>query len=430
MNAGPMARRPHVLLLLGVGGLSAAEAVAAARQAGDVSVIYVTAWGQTPPEALARDITGHGGVLTAVEALPDVTEAARSLHRARPLAGAVTYSEFLLAPHAQVTAALGLPGNSPEAVAVAQSKARQRVALQAAGVRIPPFQVVLDAGDLFEAVQHVGLPAVLKPEHGAASLGVLAVTTLEDLLPTWELAHRTPSPFLDGPGSAWVLEQRLTGVPPAEGLADYVSVESLLVEGEVHHLGVVDRLPQRHGFIEEGAVFPSSCDPAAVAALYQEAGRAILACGLRSGAVHTELKLTSGGPSVVEVNARLGGPIGHLFRVASDTDLAAETARVAVGAPARLSARPTAGAVARYVPAPSRPHRLVHTATPASLHARHPGLRYVRYRVQPGEVLGDAHTHVLSFLVTAPDRRAALAAAADIEADLDLQLVPVEGAAA
>lgn len=418
-------RRPHLLLLLGAGGLSAPEAVAAARQAGDVSVIYVAAWNPEPPAALVRDITGGGGQLLVAGGLGDVPEAARKLHRERPLDGALTYSEFLLAPHAEVTAELGLPGNSPAAVAVAQSKARQREALRAAGVRTPRFRVLREAADLPGAARYVGLPAVLKPEHGAASIGVLPVSEPGELLAAWDRAHGVPSPFPEGPGASWVLEQRLDGEPPAAGLADYVSVESLVVEGQAHCLAVVDRLPQRHGFLEEGAVYPSSCDPATTAALYAEASRAIAACGLRSGAVHTELKLTPGGPTVIEVNARLGGPVGNIFRLASDIDIAAEAARVAVGAPARLTATPTAAAVARYVPAPAGPHRLTHAASPDRLRERHPGLRFVRYRIQEGQVLTAGHTHVLSFLVTAPEVKAALAAAAAVEDDLELRLEPV-----
>jgi biotin carboxylase len=431
-RTGSPARDAHLLLILGGGGMSGPDAIAAARQAGDVSVIHVAAWGQLPAEALVRDITDHGGTVTVVDTLDDVLPAARKLHSARPVNGAITFSEFLLAPHAQVTADLGLPGNSLESVAIAQSKSRQRLALEAARIRTPRFRVLHDAAGLADAAKYVGFPAVLKPEHGAASIGVLAVTGPEDLRPAWDAAHRLPSPFIEGPGSAWVLEQRLIGVPPADGLADYSSVESLLVDGQPHHLGVCDRLAQRHGFVEEGAIFPSSCDPATVAALYSEADRAIRACGLRSGAVHTELKHTPGGPTVLEINARLGGPMGHLFRLASDTDLAAETARVAVGAPARLSAaRPTGAAVARFVPVPGGgAHRLVRAASPADLLASHPELVYARYRVQPGQVLGDKHQHVLSFMVTAPDLQAALAAVAAVEADLDLLLVPVQEAPA
>lgn len=414
----------HLLLLLGAGGMSAPESLAAARQAGDVSVIHVAAWGHALPGAVERDVTGHGGQATVVGGPADVPDAARKLHAARPLDGVITYSEFLLEPQARVAADLGLRGNSPESVAIAQSKARQRETLRAAGARTPRFRTVRDRADLPGAIEDIGYPAVLKPEHGAASMGVLPVTGPGDLLPAWDEAHRIPSPFLSGPGASWVLEQRLTGIPPAAGLADYVSVESLVADGRAHHFGVVDRLAQHHGFLEEGAVYPSACDPEITAALEAETERAIRACGLRWGAVHTELKLTPGGPTVIEVNARLGGPVGHMFRLASDTDLAAEAARVAVGLPARLRAQPVGAAVVRMVPVPGTSHRLVHAASPDRLRESHPGLRYVRYRAAPGDTLTTAQTHVVSFMVTASDREAALSAAAAVEDDMDLRLVP------
>jgi phosphoribosylaminoimidazole carboxylase (NCAIR synthetase) len=160
-RTGSPARDAHLLLILGGGGMSGPDAIAAARQAGDVSVIHVAAWGQLPAEALVRDITDHGGTVTVVDTLDDVLPAARKLHSARPVNGAITFSEFLLAPHAQVTADLGLPGNSLESVAIAQSKSRQRLALEAARIRTPRFRVLHDAAGLADAAKYVGFPAVL-----------------------------------------------------------------------------------------------------------------------------------------------------------------------------------------------------------------------------------------------------------------------------
>src|SRR4051812_5973877 len=118
----------HLLLLAGIGGHAPAEALdSLATVCDSLSVVYVSAWNpadHTRADYKQRDL---GGEFVDAADLDAAVTAAVALHGRRPLDGVVTYSELLLRPQAQIAARLGLPGNTPEAVAVAQSKARQRL---------------------------------------------------------------------------------------------------------------------------------------------------------------------------------------------------------------------------------------------------------------------------------------------------------------
>jgi biotin carboxylase len=259
---------------------------------------------------------------------------------------------------------------------------------------------------------------------GAASIGVVRVGSPAELAEAWRRTSAARAPFLEANGG-FVLEQELHGAPAAPGEGDYCSVESIVQDRAAHHLAVVDRLPLRHGFVEEGLVFPSVLPDELRAEVEACASSAIAAVGLTDCAVHTEVKLTPDGPVCIEVNARLGGPVGHLLRLASDNDIAATITRAALGLPFPTRANPTGAACARFVPAPEGRFRLERAVEPAELVARHPGLVYVKYRAPVGGVLDGTFPHVASFLVHGRDRSEVLATVAAVDAELDYELTPV-----
>jgi cysteine synthase A len=111
------------------------------------------------------------------------------------------------------------------------------------------------------------------------------------------------------------------------------SVELLVVDGEVVVLGVTDKptgpLPT---FIEVGVSFPSCFHPAEIDRITQVAANAISAIGFNFGVAHVELKVTSQGPRVIEINPRIGGdPIPTLVKLATDQDYMETALRLYAG---------------------------------------------------------------------------------------------------
>ncbi len=72
------------------------------------------------------------------------------------------------------------------------------------------------------------------------------------------------------------------------------------------------------------------------------------AIGVKTGAFHTEIKLTPDGPWVIEVNGRIGGGVPEMLLKASGVSLFELAMHVALGEPvlvmARSHARRSAGA--------------------------------------------------------------------------------------
>ncbi|MFI9778685.1 acetyl-CoA carboxylase biotin carboxylase subunit family protein [Streptomyces sp. NPDC051956] len=417
---------PHLLLVAGIGGHAPDEALDSLTTVSrTVSVVYVSAWNDPEPVRADWERRSLGGEFVTAPDLDAAVTAALDLHGRLPVDGVVTYSELLLRPQAEISARLALPGNPPGAVAVAQSKARQRQVFAEHGVPSPRFAVLRDEADLAPAAARIGLPAVFKPSLGAGSQSVQLVESLGELTDAYRAARATGTPFLQTEG-VFLLEERMALESDGDsGFAAYCSVESLLAAGQTHHLAVADRLPLRHGYAEEGVVLPSRLDEATRAAVVDCADRAIRAIGLTTGAVHTEIALTAYGPRVIEVNARAGGPLPTMFEVAAGYDYAAEIGRSALGLPPGGPPRFTRVALLRFLPIPEGSWQVAAQTPKDKVLRAFPELVYLSPRFTPGRHVSRQRTlHLASFMVDAPDLVTARSVAAGVERALDVRLVP------
>ena len=422
-----MISSPHLLLLAGVGGHTPQEAlVSLAAITRRVSMLFIDAWVPADRIRTLWEESKLDGELVVVSTLDEAVEAACALHARNALDGVVTYSELLLQPHARITARLGLPGSPVEAVEIAQSKARQRVVFAEKGVASPRFAVISQAEQVEAGVAHVGLPAVFKPSLGAGSVGVHRVHTLEQVQASFQTFLKQASTFLQHDPHV-LLEEPM----PLEGDADspyanYVSVESLLIDGEAIHLTVTDRARLRHGYVEEGLIMPSRLPEQQQQRLIEEAERAIRAIGLTHGAVHTEVAWIHGEPKIIEVNARAGGPIPSMFESAANYDYAAEIARAYLNIRSGLKPQFQRVSWHRFVPIPEGEWKVVSQTPVAEVMARLPGIVYLSPRFQPGQKVSRQLTlHLASFMVTAPTAEEARALVAEVEKVLAIRLEPV-----
>ncbi|MFE2853694.1 ATP-grasp domain-containing protein [Streptomyces lavendulae] len=259
--------------------------------------------------------------------------------------GIVAFSEIPVVEAHTAADMLGLPGNPRESLAALRNKRAQRERLQAAGAPVPRFAEVRTLEEFEEALAQVGVPAVLKPVVGAGSMATYAVGSGTEVDALWREACRA---YTADPRAAglprFILEQRLIGSQwyPDPRYGDYVSVESIVSHGEISHLAVTDKLPLSHPFRENGGMQPSVLPADRLAEIKKCATVAIEAIGITDSAVHTELKLTAEGPTVIEVNCRIGGSIAELLHLSAGYDYVQSIAAVATGRP---------------LPPPPAPHR-------------------------------------------------------------------------
>ena len=209
---------------------------------------------------------------------------------------------------ANAARSLGIRGNPSEAVETCRSKLRQREALAAAGLPVPPFLLLTGMEDAAKVREHVNFPCVVKPTVLAASQGVIrtddsqeferAVRRIRALLALPEIQ------VLHDPGRDELLVEKY--IPGKE-----VAIEALLENGSLRVLAMFDKPEPLEGpyFEETIYVTPSRLPSEIQAALEDCAARSVAALGLSTGPVHAEFRVNDQGPWILEIAPR---PIGGL----------------------------------------------------------------------------------------------------------------------
>jgi biotin carboxylase len=261
-------------------------------------------------QSLAAEIVGTKWIAAPVTGDPEVDAEAildaveRSGVRAD---GVLTFWEDSVCAAARVAAALGLPGNPPDAVDAARSKVRTRELSARLGLPTPKAQRVRSLDELFAAAAGIGFPAVVKPEFGASAVGCVRIDDFESLPGVYKLVRAVVTPEQDGmfrAGSDLLLEQYLDGVE--------FDIDLVMQDGECVFSSVSQNWPTAEpSFQETGLHLPPDHNKKAVRGLVELSVRTVQAFGFHRGVLQVEGKCTGQGPRVIEVNARMGGTRIH-----------------------------------------------------------------------------------------------------------------------
>ncbi|MFI2780615.1 ATP-grasp domain-containing protein [Streptomyces sp. ALB3] len=270
------------------------------------------------------------------------------LHQALHFDGVVTSCDYYLPTAARIAALLGLPGPSAASVENACRKDATRRVLAAAGVPGPRFAVCADGVEAALAAEDIGYPLVVKPVDLCAGMLVRRVDDASQLAVACRALAAFPRNARGQRRTPHILLEEYLDGPE-------VSVETVTCRGVAHVVGVTDKsVGGAPAFVETGHMFPADLSAADLTAATGTALRAGAALGLDDVVAHTEIKLTAGGPRVVEVNPRpAGNRITELVRHVTGIDLAAACVDVALGREPELLPRDTglhSAAVAFLVP--------------------------------------------------------------------------------
>jgi biotin carboxylase len=210
-------------------------------------------------------------------------------------------TDWPVAIAARIADKLGLAHPLTPATAVlATNKLRQREALAAAGVPQPRWEAVGDG------VTELRPPCVVKAPDRQGQKGLSLVLDDSELGDALALARSTSR----------------TGLALVEEYVDgpEVTVIGFSAHGRFVPLAVTDRItaePPAFG-VALAHVWPSAYAETAA----EVTRRAVEALGIENGPSYTQLRISAGGPEVIEVAARLGG--GHdaeLVQAATSVDL-------------------------------------------------------------------------------------------------------------
>ncbi|WP_219469011.1 ATP-grasp domain-containing protein [Nonomuraea rhizosphaerae] len=266
----------------------------------------------------------------------------------RPPAVVTCWGDRYVRLTAHVADALGLRGPGLAAATTCGDKVAQRRALEPCGLN-PWWRPGSTIADLRAAVtgppQAAGL--VFKLAHTSGGLGIRFVTPgcdLEEIVRSASLNY-VPSP-------AFVVEEF------AEGSEH--SVAGVAGEGSIVVLGVTDKTVGED-LRTHTTVFPSALPGPRLEEVVRAAEAAVRAVGLCSGGFHVDLRLTTTGPVVLEVGARLGGDLinSHLVPLATGGRTRPYEAVLEVLATGRLPAPPRVTGAAGMLVLPAHETRTI-----------------------------------------------------------------------
>ncbi|HWW86715.1 MAG TPA: ATP-grasp domain-containing protein [Vicinamibacterales bacterium] len=239
---------------------------------------------------------------------PASVEAIVQAAEERPLHGILVVGDRPTVIAARAAEQLNLPGNPPDATAVARNKELSRARWQAEGMLVPWFRSTSIDADPSELAASLSYPCVVKPVALSGSRGVMRADDPARFVVCFERLRsllRSPEVRAErNEANRVVLVEDF--IPGRE-----YALEGLLHQGDLRVLALFDKPDPLDGPFFEETIYtvPSSAPDAVQEAIVQAVAAAARAIGLRHGPVHAECRVNAVGVFVLEVAAR---PIGGL----------------------------------------------------------------------------------------------------------------------
>lgn len=241
---------------------------------------------------------------------------------------------------AAVSKEMNLIGIDEETAFKATNKAAMRAALKKYGVPIPQFYKVSNEDEYKSVVRLFTEPFIVKPTDNSGSRGIFKVDDITNQALIEEAYNYCKSFSKTGDV---VVEEYMRGPE--------VSVETLSIDGVCHVIQITDKLTTgAPHFVEIGHSQPTRHDTRTVDKIVDIAIKANRAIGIKNGPSHTEIIVTSDGPKIVELGARLGGDniTTHLVPLSTGINMVEGCIKIALGEMPDIERRWSKGAAIRY----------------------------------------------------------------------------------
>lgn len=243
---------------------------------------------------------------------------------------------------AKVAEKLGLPGISYDTSVKATDKFEMIKAFKAHDVASPWFFTVDNVDELKALESQLSYPCIMKPTDNAGSHGVVLAKCFDNLLNEYEYSRESAR------HGKIIIEEYLQG--------DEVSVEVMVVNGEVHILQITDKLTTgAPHFVEMGHSQPSRHPKEIQKAIKELATKACKSVGINQGPAHVEMMVTERGPVMIELGARMGGDniTTALVPLSTGIDMVKATIDVALGNQPDIEPSLHCASAIRYIAAPT-----------------------------------------------------------------------------
>ncbi len=233
--------------------------------------------------------------------VPALTETVQRLAQRYTVKAVLPGFEYYVTAATRINALLKLPGLPLDSADCVRNKHAMRTRLASRAVRVPRFAFVRTRAELLEAARIIGYPAVLKPTEGSGSMHVRRVDDQVQLLDAFQHIQADASTDL---GRSFhdrlLLEEYITGPE--------ISVEGYLSTTGVEVVSITQKLlGPEPWFVELGHIVEGEFDAETRRQIIGYVREVTAALDITLGTFHCELRLSRGGPVVIEIGARLAG---------------------------------------------------------------------------------------------------------------------------
>lgn len=239
---------------------------------------------------------------------------------------------------------LNIIGITEETALKATNKALMRECLRKNNVPTPAFFKISNIDEYFNIVQKQKNRFIVKPTDNSGSRGVFLIDDINDKA-SISYAFEYSKKF--SRCGEIIVEEYMQGPE--------VSVETLSIDGTVHVIAITDKLTTgAPRFVEMGHSQPSNLPENIKEKIKSVAIAAVKAIGIENGPSHTEIIITSEGPKIVELGARLGGDniTSHLVPLSTGVNMVKCCIEIALGQKPDLEKKIEKGAAIRYFKTP------------------------------------------------------------------------------
>jgi biotin carboxylase len=238
---------------------------------------------------------------------------AKYLHDKEPFTAVASFTEFGLEVAARISEELNIPGNPHPLypVLVTRDKLLMRKIQKEHQLYPVEYASCQSIEDLYSFWDKLQSPFVVKPAKGMGSLGVYCVRTKEEIPKAWEWSSGVELPL--------IAEEYIEG-------PEY-SVEALTINGQHRVLAITEKITtgEPH-FIEIGHQQPAPLFHDQVKQIEEMIIRFLNLIGHSIGPSHTEIRLTAGGPRIIESHTRTGGGnIWEMVEFLTGVDMGTQT---------------------------------------------------------------------------------------------------------
>lgn len=272
------------------------------------------------PNAIGFKEEGIIKEIISTNDIPNVLESALN----NKIDGIMTLSSDMpIRTVAEVAERMGLVGVSRETALKATNKIEMRNALKEHGVPIPMYYKISSYDEFLSLIKSIDKPVIIKPSDSSGSRGVYKIDSVKEVDNLLKIYEYSAKYSKDGDV---IVEEYMDGAE--------VSVETFSIDGECRVIQVTDKITTGAPYFAEiGHTEPSQLDADTIKKIKDIAIKANKAIGIVNGPSHTEIIVTTEGPKIVEIGARLGGDCitSHLVPLSTGVDMVKSQIDISLG---------------------------------------------------------------------------------------------------